>query len=368
MLEEEARAQAIAAKMGDLYAQHVTGELELQSYNAQIEKLRKAWEDTIITIGAYKNLLRKPEPSGSTRPTGGGRKSGGRSTSITDNLHTMEQIDKLIADLSAKMEGENDLAKKLDISKQLKQVEAYKESVLALTPLVSPRDTSVADLAAVGIPKAEELKGRVDAIDAVVAEWTKKEVERITDMQQAFTDFKDSLSGDLGSMVEDFSMLAKMFADEGISATDAAAGLVVMGNALKSLGGNGAVAKAGAVLASIGQIILGFANASAQAGSLGPFGWLAFVGAGLGAVAATISTIKGFNTGGIVKGAGAYDTVPAMLTPGEAVLTRNDQARLWRMLKTGGTAGATPEMTFVIRGSDLMATMRNYNNIYGKVD
>lgn len=374
MLEEEARAQAIAAKMGELYAQHITEEIDLQSYNAQIVKLRKAWEDTIITVGAYKNLL-KPAAATPTggRPTGGRptNRGGGGARSITDGLHTMEQVDSLIDDLTKKMQGESDLAKKLDISKQLKQVQSYKESVEAITPLVMPNvpGMGAGSLAGLGIPEPEELKGRLAKVDEAVAEWQAQEVARVQELQSQFADFTGNLSGNVGGMVEDFSMLAKMFEFQGVSATDAAAGLVVMGDALKQLGGNGAAAKAGAVLASIGQIILGFSQASAQAGSLGPFGWLAFVGAGLAAVASTISTVKGFNEGGIVRGAGSYDTVPAMLTPGEVVLTRNDQARLWRMLKTGGgPAGAVPEVDFIIRGSDLVAQMRNYNNIYGKVD
>lgn len=374
MLEEEARAQAIAAKMGELYAQHITEEIDLQSYNAQIVKLRKAWEDTIITVGAYKNLLKPAAatPSGG-RPTGGrptNRGGGGGARSITDGLHTMEQVDSLIDDLTKKMQGENDLAKKLDISKQLKQVQSYKESVEAITPLVMPNvpGMGAGSLAGLGIPEPAMLKGRLDSLDELLAEWTQSEVERITEMRQAFEDFKDGLSGDMGSVVEDFATLAKMYEDNGITATEAAAGLVVLGNSLKAIGSNGPIAKAGATLAAIGQIILGFAQASAMASKLGPFGWLAFVGAGLGAVATTIATIQSYNTGGIVTGAGTTDTVPAMLTPGEAVLTRNDQARLWRMLKNGGEGSGPAEVTFVIRGSDLMGTMRNYNNIYGKVD
>ena len=48
--------------------------------------------------------------------------------------------------------------------------------------------------------------------------------------------------------------------------------------------------------------MLGFGNASVQAAALGPFGWIAWIGAGLAALTTTISTVKGFNDGGIVNG------------------------------------------------------------------
>ena len=85
-------------------------------------------------------------------------------------------------------------------------------------------------------------------------------------------------------------------------------------------------------------------------------------------MATLISTIQGFNQGGIVRGAGSGDTVPAMLTPGEAVLTRNDQARLWRLLKSGGSmGGAMPELRLRVVGSDLVGVMGNYGNMTGKI-
>jgi len=375
MLEEEAKAQALAAKMGELYTQTVTGELDAKSYSAQVARLRKAWEDTLVTVSAYKNVLRQPDASGEGPKTGkpSGKKSSGRSNAgpqnITDTLHTMEQVDAMIASLTSKVNAETDLAKKLDLSQQLKQIESFKKSIWEISDIQAPGSASVADLAGLGLPTPEDLNARLSILGTALDEFNAAQTERLLAQQQAITSFKESLSGDVGNMVEDFSMLAQMFDDGGLSATDAASGFVVMGNALKQLGQSGPVAKAGAVLASIGQIILGFAQASAQAGSLGPFGWLAFVGAGLAAVSSTIATLQGFNTGGIVRGAGAYDTVPAMLTPGEAVLTRNDQARLWRMLRNGGgTMGAQPEVRLRVVGTDLVGVLGNVGAIYGKID
>lgn len=372
MLEEEAKAQALAAKMGELYAQSVSGEIDAKSYSAQVLKLRKAWEDTLVTIGAYKNLLRKPDtPAEPVKPKGN-RPSGSKGStgprSITDTLHTMEQVDKMIADLTRKMNAETDLAKKLDLSNQLKQVQSFKDNIREISAITAPGNVKTSDLAGLGLPEPADLSKQLAELGAVLDSFNAKQTQQLLELQNAVSGFKENLSGDIGSVVDDFSMLARMLSDGSMSATDAAAGLVVMGNALKQLGESGPIAKAGAVLAAIGQIILGFAQASAQAASLGPWGWLAFVGAGLGAVATLISTIQGFNQGGIVRGAGSGDTVPAMLTPGEAVLTRNDQARLWRLLKSGGSmGGAMPEVRLRVVGGDLVGVMGNYGNMTGKI-
>lgn len=373
MLAEEAKAQALSAKMGELYAKQVTGEISFKDYTTQVNALRSAWENALDGVQLYKTILkttpRVNEVVGDGNKSSGksGGKSGGKkTTNITETLHTMEQVDSLISSLWQKINAEGDLAKKLDLTNQLKQVEGFKKSLEDVMVRKSPVSVSASDLA--GLPKKQDLSKELADLGEVLDKFNEERMQRMMDLQQQLADFKESLSGSIGSVVEDFSMLAKLFDDGNISATDAAAGLVVLGDALKQMGSDGPIAKAGAVLAAIGQIILGFAQASAQAASLGPWGWLAFVGAGLGAVAATISTIQGFNRGGIVRGAGSGDSVPAMLTPGEAVLTRNDQARLWRLLKSGGSmGGAMPEVRLRIQGGDLVGVMGNYGTMTGKI-
>lgn len=374
MLAEEAKAQALSAKMGELYAKQVTGEISFKDYTTQVNALRSAWENALDGVQLYKTILkttpRVNEVVGDGNKSSGksGGKSGGgkKTTNITETLHTMEQVDSLISSLWQKINAEGDLAKKLDLTNQLKQVEGFKKSLEDVMVRKSPVSVSASDLA--GLPSKQDLSKELADLGEVLDKFNEERMQRMMDLQQQLADFKESLSGSIGGVVEDFSMLAKLFDDGNISATDAAAGLVVLGDALKQMGSDGPIAKAGAVLAAIGQIILGFAQASAQAASLGPWGWLAFVGAGLGAVAATISTIQGFNRGGIVRGAGSGDTVPAMLTPGEAVLTRNDQARLWRLLKSGGSmGGAMPEVRLRIQGGDLVGVMGNYGTMTGKI-
>ena len=140
-----------------------------------------------------------------------------------------------------------------------------------------------------------------------------------------------------------------------------------LGNVLANF--DGAAAKAGAVLAAVGQIILGFAQASVMAAKLGPIGWIAWLGAGLAAVATTIATIKGFADGGIIEGSSYHgDRIVARLNAGEMVLNRKQQANLFRALDNGISSNAGGgKVEFEIKGSTLKGVLKNYDNKMNKV-
>ena len=195
--------------------------------------------------------------------------------------------------------------------------------------------------------------------------------DRLKELKETLANVTQSMSGEYGQMVEQFAQLAEILGDENAdSATKAAAGLVTMGEALQKIGGDGMVAKVGAVMAAIGQIILGFATASAQAASLGPFGWLAFVGAGLATVATTISTLKGFAEGGIIEGAShTGDKVLARVNAGEMVLNKRQQSNLFNLLDGNGIGQNTNggKVEFVIKGSALKGVLNNYNDRMNKL-
>lgn len=195
--------------------------------------------------------------------------------------------------------------------------------------------------------------------------------DRLKELKETLQNVTKSMSGECGQMVEQFSQLAEILGDENAdSATKAAAGLVTMGEALQKIGGDGMVAKVGAVMAAIGQIILGFATASAQAASLGPFGWLAFLGAGLATVATTISTLKGFAEGGIIEGAShTGDKVLARVNAGEMVLNKRQQSNLFNLLDGNGIGQNTNggKVEFVIKGSALKGVLNNYNDRMNKL-
>ena len=173
------------------------------------------------------------------------------------------------------------------------------------SPIKNPIKTPTLKLSKYGVvgnilPSEKEMKKLGDTL----IERLKQIREESYKTQEAFKDLTESMrskyGGNVVAFTNDFAELAKFIEEGGNTTTAAASGLVLLGDALQQIGGNGVIAKTGAVMAAIGQCILGFAQASAQAASLGPWGWLAFVGAGLGTLTTMVSAIKGFAEGGII--------------------------------------------------------------------
>ena len=151
---------------------------------------------------------------------------------------------------------------------------------------------------------------------------------------------------------------------------DAASAVQSVGSAFSQIEDPAAKAM-GTVMQAIASIALGFAQASAQAGSMGPWAWLAFLAAGAAATATTIATIHsltGFAEGGIVQG-NSYsgDNVgPVMLDAGELILNRSQQSTIASALMDadnarGGYAGA-PYVT----GEKIVLGINNYARRSGR--
>ena len=221
-----------------------------------------------------------------------------------------------------------------------------------------------------GLPKKDEL----DDFAKTIADSMEKVREETQRTEEEFKNLTDSIRNQYGGQIADFATrfaeLAKFIQDGGSTTEAAAAGLVMLGDSLQTIAGNGAIAKAGAVMAAIGQCILGFATASAQAAALGPFGWLAFVGAGLGTLATMISTIQGFSNGGIIGGATTSgDMQLARVNAGEMILNNSQQARLFDLLDGGAAmiGNTQGKVDFRISGQALVGTLKNYNTKMSKV-
>lgn len=221
-----------------------------------------------------------------------------------------------------------------------------------------------------GLPKKDEM----DDFAKTIADSMEKVREETQRTEEEFKNLTDSIRNQYGGQIADFATrfaeLAKFIQDGGSTTEAAAAGLVMLGDSLQTIAGNGAIAKAGAVMAAIGQCVLGFATASAQAAALGPFGWLAFVGAGLGTLATMISTIQGFSNGGIIGGATTSgDMQLARVNAGEMILNNSQQARLFDLLDGGAAmiGNTQGKVDFRISGQALVGTLKNYNTKMSKV-
>jgi len=129
---------------------------------------------------------------------------------------------------------------------------------------------------------------------------------------------------------------------------------------------------AGTVISAIANIALGFGQAVASAGSMGPWAWLAYVAAGTAALATTISTVHsltGYAQGGIVKGNSysgdnIYGGPDAMVNAGELVLTKAQQGNLASQLQEGGMRNLN--LSGRIRGTDIILSVDRTLSLEGK--
>jgi len=121
---------------------------------------------------------------------------------------------------------------------------------------------------------------------------------------------------------------------------------------------------AGIIAEAIANIVKGYATASAESATAGPWAWAAFSVAGLAQVISVISQIhslSGYATGGIVGGTSySGDKVLARVNSGEMILNPTQQANLFAMLNTGGMGGG--EVKFRIDGTTLVGVLNNYNS------
>lgn len=124
----------------------------------------------------------------------------------------------------------------------------------------------------------------------------------------------------------------------------AGASCEALGGAMQQLGADSAAAKAGMVIAAIGQIALSFAQALNSASS-NWVTWLAFGIAGTAQMISMIATISKFATGGIVGGnQTSGDNVLVRVNSGEMILNAAQQARLFALANGTATYGASSQV------------------------
>ena len=133
--------------------------------------------------------------------------------------------------------------------------------------------------------------------------------------------------------------------------------------------------KTAAIIAeAIANIIAGYASASSQAASLGPWGWAAFSLAGLAQVASVISQIhslSGYADGGIIGGGSTHgDTILSRLNAGEMVLNPRQQSNLFKAIDSGDfgfdNQSEAPTVQFKIKGNDLYGVLKNFSKTAAK--
>lgn len=228
----------------------------------------------------------------------------------------------------------------------------------------------------------------LDRLSAKLNE-TLKNVKKLEAASKKVDEFKSSLDsfqsqdyGQFKELIKNFDNIIKMINDPkaqveafgreltGLEKGGMAAGsgLEVMGQGLAAIAQDGDGAKAAAIMTAIGQLVLGFATASAQASEMGPIAWIAFAVAGLATLATTISTIQGYANGGVIGGNGTPSGDMGLIRAnvGEMVLNKNQQSHLFNILDSGNVGGGNVTSTVRVKGSDLYLAMSNFSKIKGK--
>lgn len=200
------------------------------------------------------------------------------------------------------------------------------------------------------------------------------ELQKSVDSMKELQKVKDSLSGfessGINQMISDVIKLKDVLgSDQADAAQKLGASLAFVGETMQQLGAQSEAAKAGMVLAAIGQIILGFSTASAQAAEQGPWVWIAATIAGLAVMTSTIAQLQSFSQGGIYQGSSTVgDHNLARVNAGEMILTKTQQGNLFRMLdnNTAGLGGGVGVSSVRVKGSDIYLALSNYSKVQSK--
>ena len=215
-----------------------------------------------------------------------------------------------------------------------------------------------------------DLKGLDFSALTKLTEELQKSVDGMKELQKV----KDSLgsfeNSGITRMLEDAKALQQILGSKMASDGEKiGASMVFMSQAIQQLGQDSAAAKAGLVLQAIGQIILGFAQASAQDSKLGVIGWVAAIAAGTAVMISTISQLQSFSQGGIFQRSKTVgDHNLARVNSGEMILTNTQQSNLFRLLdsNTAGLGGSVGVSSVRVKGSDLYLALSNYSKVQSK--
>lgn len=176
------------------------------------------------------------------------------------------------------------------------------------------------------------------------------------------------LSNETYDQLMNLYTLMKSNADIGVKMASA---FGMAGQAIGDLGSafqNSGLSKAALVAAAIGNILLGFATASAQAGKKGMIYWIAATLSGLATVASVIGQLSSYSTGGIIEGNSTHgDQILARVNAGEMILNPRQQSNLFDMLNNGVSNSSPSSVEFKIRGDVLYGVLHNFNKIHNKI-
>ena len=318
-----------------------------QYVNPEIAKIDEEIDDITKEYGeGITKLLTGKSGKGSPR-AGGGRSGGGRTGTTPTRVEEAEtgilaQLNNQLKEKQKLLDDENTtLAKQHQLLKEIAELQTKISRIQDARAAAT--DGTLADALKPQLNAQKEINNEINttmtnlptAYD-IMQEKQKKTEER----NEAIADSFNSLKSVMSSMGE--------IADD------------------KTLNAAGTIAQA------IATYIMGWSEATAQAASLGPFGWAAFslaTAAQLAAIVAQIHSLSGYASGGIIGGGNMYgDHVLARVNSGEMVLNKSQQGRLFKAIESGNIGAGNTVLVpdFKIKGSDLYCSLRNYSKSVGK--
>lgn len=373
---------------------NVSGNKQVAKIDNSINNLTKQIEDTKKQMASAANSNGRIDAGKITSGTGGtgGRVGSGgtnnHTPSVTDNKDDplkgsidwyTKAIDEKKRQLSAT--ANEATAKSLNNEMEALQRELYFLKVRIGVEVPPPIEVKKAIK-----PMAEQLQESFDDMQKYLKEHPlqvqadPKRLEKLTQKMEDFEKIKGLGNVDLGN----FEGVRKVITDiQGIvdptAKGFAAAGTAcqALGGAMQQLGSDSAAAKAGLVMAAIGQLALSLATAMTDAAKQSWITWLAFGISGTAQLVSMVATISQFATGGIVGGnSKSGDRVLARVNSGEMILNAAQQAQLFAIangrmqptvntdvltgLMSGGAGGVkSGSVVGKIRGRDIVLVTAN---------
>ena len=344
----------------------------IADYNDKIQKLDAELNNVNLTEAEHNRLLRERAKIQKSL-------DGMQAVSDAVDVDMSDNSDNDSTDYEALLERLN--RRRADLLKKVRP--DMTTSVGALDIKTGKTEDLKFDFTVEGMNDLAEVSNLIDKI---------RKRKKKLDKESAKKGLMDQYGGEVVQTQQNIIGLAKSFETCGATAETVGSAIAFAGQSLQQLGGEGAAAKAAAIAASIGQLALGYAYATSQAGQqLGPWGWVAFGLAGLAQLITMINTISGFATGGIVGG-NSYtgDRVVAHVNSGEMILNAREQARLFQIatgamqpvvsypartvapsVNTSDFAGSgmmsSGKIIFRVRGRDMVAMLANDTRIGSKI-
>lgn len=373
---------------------NVSGDKQVAKIDNSINNLSKQIEDTKKQMASAANSNGWIDTGKITSGTGG---TGGRAGSGGTTNHTPSVTDKKDDPLKGSIDW---YTKAIDEKKRQlyataneatakslnNEMEALQRDLYFLKVRIGVEVPPPIEVKKTIKPMAEQLQESFDDMQKYLKEHPlqvqadPKRLEKLTQKMEDFEKIKGLGNVDLGN----FEGVRKAMTDiQGIvdptAKGFAAAGTAcqALGGAMQQLGSDSAAAKAGLVMAAIGQLALSLATAMTDAAKQSWITWLAFGISGTAQLVSMVATISQFATGGIVGGnSKSGDRVLARVNSGEMILNAAQQAQLFAIangrmqptvntdvlagLMAGGAGGVKAgSVVGKIRGRDIVLVTAN---------